>query len=90
MTLGVLLLQDNAPAHTSQADMVAATKCSFEGLPHPPSSPDLDPPDLYLFPNLKTYLCGRNVGSNEGFIDAVVENWVEGGGGLGAGRMLLL
>ena len=33
-THGVLLLQDNAPVHTSQVDMAATTKCSFEILPH--------------------------------------------------------
>ena len=33
---GVLLLQDNAPAHTSEIAMAAATKCSFVVVPHPP------------------------------------------------------
>ena len=31
------------------------------------------PSDLYLFPNLKTNLHGRNFGSNEGVTDAVDE-----------------
>ena len=35
LTQGVLLLQDNAPAHTSQVAMTAATECGFEILPHP-------------------------------------------------------
>ena len=35
LTRGVLLLQDNAPAHTSQVAMTAATECGFEVLPHP-------------------------------------------------------
>ena len=43
LTQSVLLLQDNAPAHTSQVAMAAASKCSLEGLPHPPYSPDLTP-----------------------------------------------
>ena len=30
LTRGVLLLQDNAPAHTSQVVMTAATECGFE------------------------------------------------------------
>ena len=38
---------------------------------HPLYSPDLAPSDFYLFPNLKTILCGRNFWSNEGVIDAV-------------------
>ena len=39
VTHTVLLLQDNAPAHTSQVVMTAATECGFEILPHPPYSP---------------------------------------------------
>ena len=35
LTQSVLLLQDNAPAHTSQVAMTAATECGFEVLPHP-------------------------------------------------------
>ena len=73
LTRGVLLLQDNAPAHTSQVAMAAATECNFEVLPHPMYSPDLAPSDFYLFNKLKTSPCGRNFGSNEGLIDAVNE-----------------
>ena len=36
LTCGVLLLQDNAPAHTSQVAMTAATECGFEILPNSP------------------------------------------------------
>lgn len=35
LTRGVLLLQDNAPAHTSQVAVVAASDCGFELVPHP-------------------------------------------------------
>ena len=56
---GVLILQDYAPAHTSQVAMASGTKCSFEVLPHPLYSPDLATSDFYLFPNLKTNLHGR-------------------------------
>jgi hypothetical protein len=35
LTEGVLLLHDNAPAHTSLVAMAAATDCGFEILPHP-------------------------------------------------------
>ena len=38
-----------------------------------PESADLAPSDFYLFPNLKTNLRGRNLGSNEGVMDAVDE-----------------
>ena len=36
LTRGVLLLQDNAPAHTSQVAMTAAAECGFEVIPQPP------------------------------------------------------
>ena len=50
LTRGVLLLPDNAPAHTSQVAITAASVCGFEILPHPPYSPVMAPSDLYLFP----------------------------------------
>ena len=58
LTCGVLLLQDNAPAHTSQVVMTAATECGFEILDHPPYLPDMAPTDFYLFYNLEFHLCG--------------------------------
>ena len=51
LTRGVLLLQDNAPVHTSQVAMTAATECGFEIPPHPPYSPDIAHSELYMFPN---------------------------------------
>ena len=53
LTHSVLLLQDNAPAHTSQVAMAAATECGFEILSHSPYSPDMAPSDFYLFQKLK-------------------------------------
>ena len=73
LTRGVLLLQDNAPAHTSQVAMTAATECGFEILPHTPYSPNMTPSDFYLFLKLKSHLCGTQYGSNEGVIEAVNE-----------------
>ena len=73
LTRGVLLLQDNAPAHTSQ---VAMGCCDWMRLRSPSSSPifsRFSPSDFYLFPKLKTNLRGRNFRSNEGVIDAVNE-----------------
>ena len=58
LTRSVLLMQDNAPAHTSQVAMTAATECGFEILPHPLYSPDMAPSDFYLFPKLKFHLRG--------------------------------
>ena len=71
LTLHVLLLQDNAPAHTSQVAMTAATECEI--LPHLPYSPDMVPSDFYLFPKLKYHFHGTQYGSNEGVIEAVNE-----------------
>ena len=73
LTCGVLLLQDNTPAHTSQVAMTAATECGFEILPHPSYSPDKAPSDFYLFPKLQSHLRVAQFGSNEGVIEAVNE-----------------
>ena len=54
----VLLLHENAPAHTTQVAMTAATECGFEILPHPSYSPDMAPFDFYMFPKLKSHLRG--------------------------------
>ena len=70
LTRGVLLLQDNSPAHVSQVAITAATECGFETLPHPPYSHDMAPSDFYLFPKLKSHLRGTQYGSNEGVIEA--------------------
>ena len=43
LTRSILLLKDNAPAHTSHFAMTAATECGFGILPHPPYSPDMAP-----------------------------------------------
>ena len=74
LTHVVLLLQDNAPAYTSQVAMIAATECGFEILPHPSHSPDMAPSDFYLFPKLKSQLRGTQHGRFEGFIEAVNEH----------------
>ena len=73
LTRGVLLLQDNAPAHKSQVAMTAAAECGFEILPHHSYSPDMAPSDFYLFPKLKSHFRGTKYGSNEGVIEALNE-----------------
>jgi len=45
---GVLLYQDDAPAHISAVAMVAIQECGFELLSQPPYSPDLAPSDRAL------------------------------------------
>jgi len=56
---GVLLLHDNAPAHTAGIATSVAAECGYELLPHPPYLPDLAPSDFCLFPLLKKHLRGR-------------------------------
>ena len=73
LTRSVLLLQDSAPAHTSQVPMTAATECGFEILPHLPYSPDMAPSDFHRFRKQKSYLLGIQYESNEGVIEAVNE-----------------
>ena len=73
LTSGALLLQDSAPAHTSQVAMTAATECRLEILPHPPYYPDMAHSDFYLFRKLKSHLRGTQYGSSEGVIEAVNE-----------------
>jgi hypothetical protein len=46
-------IHDNAPAHTSQFAMAAATDCEFEILPNSPLSPDLPPLSPTCFQNWK-------------------------------------
>lgn len=64
---GVLLLQDNAPAHTVQLS-VTASQCGFEFLPHPAYSPDLAP---FYFSLLKASFRGKKFEDNEDVIEAV-------------------
>jgi len=40
---GVLLLHDNAPAHTAGVATSVAAEYGYKLLPHPPYSPDLAP-----------------------------------------------
>ena len=56
---GVLLRQDNAPAHTSAVAMAAIRECGFELLSQPPYSPDLAPSDYHVFRSLKDSLRGQ-------------------------------
>ena len=73
LTRSVLLLQDNAPANTSQFARTAATECRFEILLHPPYCRDMAPSYFYPFQKLKSHIRGSQYGSNEGVIEAVKE-----------------
>ena len=56
----------------TQVAITAVNECGFEIL-HPPYSLDMAPSDFYLFPKLKSHLCGAHNGSNEGVIETVNE-----------------
>ena len=74
---GILLLHDNAPAHTSRKAAETARECGYEILSHPPYSPDLAPSDFFLFPKLKKDLKGMHLESDNEVIEAV-EGWFSG------------
>jgi hypothetical protein len=52
------LLHNNAPAHQSLVVTVSLAMSNVTTLQHPPNSPDMDPTDFYLFPQLKSALKG--------------------------------
>jgi len=50
------LLHDNAPAHSAAKIRQFLTQKQVATLNHPPYSPDLSPPDYFLFPKAKLQL----------------------------------
>ena len=77
LSKGVLLQQDNARVPTCKIAMDAVERNGYELIPHPAYSPDLVPNDFFLFPNLKTDICGLHFQSDEEVL-TVVEEWVNG------------
>jgi len=67
----IIFHQDSAPAHKSVLAMGKWRDLHYELLEHPPYSPDLAPPDFYLFPKLKLFLAGQRSSSNQEAIAAV-------------------
>ena len=53
-------LHDNARPHTAAKTKDKLNALGFTVLPHPPYSPDLSPPDYYLFSPMKCALRGKN------------------------------
>ena len=51
LTKGILLHQDNDPAHKSVIAMSTVHDCGFELIDHLPCSPDLAPSDFFLIVN---------------------------------------
>jgi hypothetical protein len=50
---------DIAPAHTTLSVRVFSASKQITVLEHPPYSPDLDPSDIFLFPEIQEILKGR-------------------------------
>lgn len=67
----VILLHDNAPAHTTRVVKDTLSALNWEVLPHPPYSPDLAPSDYHLFSSMSHALADQH------FVNfGEVEKWV--------------
>ncbi|KAG8335728.1 hypothetical protein J6590_108791 [Homalodisca vitripennis] len=60
-----ILHHDNAPSHTCLLITEQLAKQSRATLPQPPYSPDMAPPDFFLFPKIKRHLKGTRFGTLE-------------------------
>ena len=67
----VLFSGQRTGSHLRNRNMAKIHELGFELIPHPTFSSDLAPCDIFLFPNLKTWLRGKSFSSNEKVIDAV-------------------
>ena len=65
LSKGILLQQDNARVHICKIAMDAVERNGYELIPQPAYSPDLDPSDYFLFPNLKKDIHGCHFWSSE-------------------------
>ena len=68
---GMLLLHANAPVHKCNVAHAAIRKVGFVELNHPVYSPDIAPPDYFLFSNLKKCLRSKNFSSDDERINTV-------------------
>ena len=71
VSVGMLLLHDNALVDKCNIVQAAVGKADFVELNHPAYYPDIAPSDYYLFSNLKKYLRGKNFSCDDGRIDTV-------------------
>ena len=55
----VKLHHDNAPCHTSAFTLGFIGESKLDMVPHPPYSPDLAVCDFFVFPRLKSEMCGH-------------------------------
>ena len=75
LTQGVLLLHDNARAHTAQLTINTILQLNWEVLEHPAYSPDLTPSDFHLFGPLKNALRSRRFAAADEVKEAV-RDWL--------------
>ncbi|GFU10947.1 mariner Mos1 transposase [Trichonephila clavipes] len=54
-----MLHHDGAPVHTANLQQQFLTKHGTIQVAHPPYSPDMSPPDFFLFPKIKNTLKGH-------------------------------
>ena len=73
-TRGLLLHQDNAPAHTAGRTADFFREQHVTNLSHPPYSPDLAPCDFFLFTRIKNSLRGHHFQSPEDAVLAFEEH----------------
>jgi len=68
------LLHDNAPAHKAASVCQFLTPKNVTTLYHPPYSPDVSPPDYFLFPKLKMKLKGLHFAGVAEIQEAVTDD----------------
>ena len=71
LSIGVVLLHNNARPHTAAQTAETLRKLKFEVNVHPPYSPDLAPSDYHLFGPLKEALRGSRFTSDQEVKEAV-------------------
>uniref|UniRef100_A0A8B9ZR44 Transposase n=1 Tax=Anas zonorhyncha TaxID=75864 RepID=A0A8B9ZR44_9AVES len=66
------LHHDNVPGHTAFHVEEYLAQHKVATLPQPPYSPDLAPPDFFLFPRIKSMLKGKHHASVEALQEAMM------------------
>ena len=74
---GILKEKRQCPGSPALATQKKLASLDFQGLDHPPCSPDLAPSDYHLFPGLKKQLNSCHFSSDAEVI-AAAETWLDG------------
>jgi len=75
LSTGVLLQRDNPRPLTARPTVATIQDLSFEGLPHPPYSPDLASSDFHVFGPFKVTMGSKSSRSNEE-VQLAVNDWL--------------